>query len=237
MKKLRNAGTLLLSATLSVTACSRPAEEPTRDAAVDARADGQQEQRVQEATRLEQQLEEVARDWQQVEAQLTAKKTAATAAVTAEIQEDVANAREAIAELRTTTAENWWERHEAVLEQTADEVEEDVRRFARRWSPPAPAEVGTSGEQGSWAARRDQLLARLEARIESMEQALEGVNARGAQQRELEDTRARVDKMKEDADRLRRASESDWWDITRDRVADYIERLDASIERVRGDAG
>ena len=48
---------------------------------------------------------------------------------------------------------------------------------------------------------------------------------------ELEDTRARVNKLKEDVGRLGRASADDWWDISSKRVSEYIERVERSVER------
>jgi hypothetical protein len=232
MNRMHIAGTLLVAAALGTSACNRPAEEPTQQSAVDRQRQEQQE----EATRLDQRLTELERDWTSVQGQLKSDADAATTAVKAEIQEDLKNARGAVDELKSTTEANWWQRHERVVERTADEVEEDVRRFARRWTPPAAA-VGTTGADSAWEARRDQLVKRMDARIEAMERALEDIDLRGAQEREVEDTRARVKKMKEDADRLRNASEDDWWDITKKRVNEYVDRLDASIDRVRENVG
>ena len=45
-----------------------------------------------------------------------------------------------------------------------------------------------------------------------MQQALDRVKARGPQETEIEDTRARVKKLGDDVDRLRSASADDWWD-------------------------
>lgn len=235
MNRMHIAGVLLSVAALGTSACNRPAEQPTAEAEPSA-ADRQREQQREEATRLDQRLDELERDWNAAQAELKEDADAATTAVKAEIQEDLKNARQAIDELETTNAANWWERHERVIERTAEDVEQDVRRFARRWTPPA-AEVGTTGADSAWEARRDQLVQRLDARVEAMERALEDIDLRGAQESEVEDTRARVKKMKEDADELRRASEDDWWEITRSRVQEYIDRLDASIDRVRQDAG
>ena len=235
MNRMHIAGVLLSVAALGTSACNRPAEQPAEQSEPSA-VERQREQQQEEATRLDQRLDELERDWTTAQAELKDDADAATTAVKAEIQEDLKNARTAIDELETTTAANWWDRHERVIERTAEDVEQDVKRFARRWTP-ATAEVGTTGADSAWEARRDQLVQRLDARVEAMERALEDIDLRGAQEREVEDTRARVKKMKEDADELRRASEDDWWEITRARVSEYIDRLDASIDRVRENAG
>jgi len=233
MDRMHIAGMLLFAAALGTSACNRPAEEPARQ---ESAADRQRQEQQEEATRLDRRLDELERDWATAQGELKSDADAATTAVKAEIQEDLKNAREAIDELQSTTAANWWERHQRVVERTADDVEQDVKRFARRWTPPS-AEVGTTGADSAWEARRDQLVRRMDARVEAMEEALEDIDLRGAPEREVEDTRARVKKMKEDADRLRRASENDWWDITKERVNEYIDRLDASIDRVRENVG
>ena len=68
-----------------------------------------------------------------------------------------------------------------------------------------------------------------------MEQQLKNVKARNAAETELEDTRARVNKLKEDVDRLASASADDWWDISSKRVSEYIDRLERSVERLDND--
>jgi hypothetical protein len=50
-----------------------------------------------------------------------------------------------------------------------------------------------------------------------MERALDDVKARGAKATEIEDVRARVNKLGEDVDRLRSASADDWWDVSKAR--------------------
>ena len=77
----------------------------------------------------------------------------------------------------------------------------------------------------------------LERTREAMENALKDVDLKGAQETEVEDTRARLKKMREDADRLHNTSEEDWWEISRNRVNDYIERIDRSINRLDDDKG
>ena len=85
--------------------------------------------------------------------------------------------------------------------------------------------------------RRDRLIARMQARIEALEAALRDVNVRNADQADVEDTRTRVQQLREDTDRLRDASEPEWWDVTKQRVEMYIERIDAAIDRLTNDRG
>jgi hypothetical protein len=152
----------------------------------------------------------------------------------AEVQEDIKNVREAVADLKTTNRENWWERHERAMESTADDIEEDVRRFAKAKAPSA-APRQPEANPGPFESRRDQFVSRLRSRVESMEELLKNVRVRNAMETELEDTRARVNKLKEDVGRLERASADDWWDITSTRVSEYIERVERSVERLDND--
>ena len=70
-----------------------------------------------------------------------------------------------------------------------------------------------------------------------MEAELKGVRVKGTQETELEDTRARLNKLKDDVDRLRKASAEDWWDITAKRVSEYIDRVEDSIRRLDDNKG
>ena len=56
-----------------------------------------------------------------------------------ELSEDVTNLKQAVADLRTTTPQNWWQRHEQALEQTADDVESDVKRMIGNRALAAPS--------------------------------------------------------------------------------------------------
>ena len=225
---------LALSAAVAMAACNRtqPANEEVRE---DAAATERQEH-DDEAVRLESRVAELEREYKEMEARLAKETAGPTNELKAEVKEDLTRVREAVADLKTTNADNWWERHERVMEQNLDDVEQDVKRFARRWTAPKPeAEVGTAGEAAGWQAERNRLADRLEARIDAMEEALKDVDLRGAQETEVEDTRARVKKMREDADRLRKASEDDWWEISRERVSEYIDRVERSIKRLDND--
>ena len=66
----------------------------------------------------------------------------ATTALREEVREDVDNAKEAVANLGTTTPDNWWERHEEALRRTADDIEADVKQLARQFTPPVSAGPG-----------------------------------------------------------------------------------------------
>lgn len=223
-----------MTAALAAGACNRARTDgPARE---DTTAEQRQHQQ-DEAAQLERRAADLEREWNEMQARLEKETAEPTATLKAEVKEDVANVREAVDDLKTTTPENWWERHEQRMEQTANDVEQDVRRFARRWTAPeTKTEVGTTGATG-WEARRDRLVARLEARVDAMEEALKEVDLKGAPETEVEDTRARVRKLREDTDRMKKASADDWWDITRQRVADYIDRVDRSIDRLDNDQG
>jgi DNA repair exonuclease SbcCD ATPase subunit len=191
-----------------------------------------QKEIAEETSRMEERLGGLEREWSEKEKQITDKTRTATAGLREEVREDVKNVREAVADLKTTSAENWWERHERAMERTAADIEQDVKRLAPKMpAPAAAAEEATTGTTG-FEARRDRFVTRLRSRVDAMEKALEAVKADGARATEVKDTRARVDKLKEDLDRLRGASADDWWDISRRRVTEYIDRVEGSIRRL-----
>ena len=39
-------------------------------------------------------------------------------------------------------------------------------------------------------------------------------------------------KLGDDVDRLRSASADDWWDVTKARVSEYVDRVEASVKRL-----
>jgi len=65
-----------------------------------------------------------------------------------------------------------------------------------------------------------------------MEEQLERTKAKGALETELQDTKARIDKLQEDLGELRNVSPDAWWDVSSERVGQYIERVDQSIKRL-----
>jgi hypothetical protein len=219
---------------LSFAGCNRPDTAENRP---DPTADETQA-RQNDTTELESRLAAVEREWEEAQAALSQQAETASAEVRTRVEDDLTQAKEAIADLRTTTAENWWERQEQQLERAAEEVEQDVRRYVQNWkAPDSTSETGTAGETSDWSARRDELVARMETRIEALDTALRNVGSRDANQAEVEDTRTRVRQLREDSDRLRDASEPEWWDVTKQRVEAYIERIDAAIDRLTDDRG
>jgi hypothetical protein len=229
--------TIAAAAALMALACSGP--EPARDstressASADTAAADLQRKHTEEAARMEKRVADLERRWTEMEGKIAEKSVTPTAPLRAEVKEDVKNVREAVADLKTTTPENWWERHEHTMERTAEDIEADVRRFAKGQATSAAArEPETPANAAPFESRRDRFVTRLRARVDVMEEQLKNVRARDAEKTELEDTRARVSKLKDDVDRLRNASADDWWDISSKRVSEYIDRLEDSIRRL-----
>jgi DNA repair exonuclease SbcCD ATPase subunit len=227
----------LVLALAAAGACNRePAPEVGEGAAADVdRTAELQRERSEEIADLQERVAELERDYAEERQEVVRGEAAATAGLREELKEDMTNVRQAVNDLHTTTAENWWERHEQALQQSLDDVEADVKRLAGNLPPAKPQPTATTGESPSaepFTSRRDEMVAELRARVEAMEQALDNVKASGARETEVEDTRARVAKLGEDLDRLGSASPDDWWDISRTRVVDYIDRVENSVDRL-----
>ena len=228
------------SAVVMTLACNAP--EPARDSSADERARAETaaadaaRERNDEAAEIEKRAVDLERRWTEMEGKLAGKSVKATTALRAEVKEDVTNVRAAVADLKTTTPQNWWERHERAMEQTAKDIEADVRPFVKGQpeAKPAPA-TETAVAAAPFESRRDQFVARLRARADRMEAQLKDVKAEGARETELKDTRARVEKLKDDIDRLGKASADDWWKISVARVREYIDRVEDSIQRLDDD--
>ena len=230
LRNLTAIGTLALA--LVVPACNR-AEQPTAEATRDAVAEGAaeaQKERADAMARLNERVAAIEREYAEKNAEVASGAKTATAALREEVREDVANVKEAVASLGTTTADNWWDRHEQALRRTADDVEADVKHLAKRFAPVQPAATVTAS--APFTSRRDAFVADLRARVDGFEKALDDVKASGPRETELDDTRARVNKLREDVDRLASAEADDWWDVTRARVTDYVDRVEASIKRL-----
>ena len=120
-------------------------------------------------------------------------------------------------------------------------IEADVARFAGKVTPAKPSATSDqSGETVStepFTSRRDRFVADLRARVDAMNKAMDGVKSTGAQHTEVEDVRARVQKLGDDVDRLRTASADDWWDVTKARVTEYVERVEQSVDRLNDNKG
>lgn len=212
------------------------AQEQSRAA---ERADEQRREHDDQLAQLDERAMKVERDYQEhvpAEPRGTAGRTAPNAR--RELDEDIANVKRAVADLRTTTPENWWQRHESAMKQTADDVEADVKRTIgnRQLVAPAQAKEAPATADGASTApfnsARDRLVNEMQARIGSWKDALRDVRLPVARQTELNDIKARVDKLAEDVDQLKSASADDWWDVSRKRVADYIERVEDSVARL-----
>jgi len=214
---------------------SRDTTREERPPAVDRAAELQRD-RNEEISRLDKRVSDIERDYAQANQKVVSGDRTATTGLREELKEDVANVKTAVNDLRTTTPENWWGRHEAAMRRTADDIEADVSRLAGKITPQPPqATSRTTGENVStepFTSRRDKFVEDLRARVDAMQQALDRVKARGAQKTEIEDTRARVKKLGDDVDRLRSASADDWWDVTKTRVNEYVDRVEASVKRL-----
>jgi hypothetical protein len=229
----------MMTLTLAAGACSREATVEHRDATRDVdRAAQLQKQRDEELSKIDDRVAKLERDADEQRA-TRPSGTSGTTVVRDEVKTDLADVKKAAANLRTTTAENWWERHESALEMAFGDVEADVRRFAGTrmlpTPPKAPRATDASGEPVSTApftSSRDKFVADMRARLKAMNMALDGVKASGARKTSLDDMHARVDKLGEDIDRLASASAEDWWDLSKARVNDYIDRVEKSVARL-----
>jgi len=230
-----------LAAALAAGACTGEPREATTPPAVSREVDRtaeQKQQRDEEISRLDQRVAKVERDYAEANQKVASGKRTPTTGLRGELKEDVTNVRRAVDDLRTTTPANWWDRHETVMKRTTRDIEEDVRRLTGDVTPVRPETTGTSGEDVSTApftSRRDRFVAETGTRIEAMQRALNKVEAKGARQTEVEDTQARVKKLADDVDRLRSASADDWWDVTKSRVTEYVERVEKSVGRLDDD--
>jgi len=234
-KHLAIIGTLALS--LSVAACNR--SDPARDAVAPAdtraadRAAELQRERDNEVAKLNDRVAALEADYAKKNEQVVTGKKVATAGLREELKEDVANVKEAVANLSTTTTDNWWERHEDAMRRNVADIETDVKRLAGPVTvpaaPPLPADTASAAP---FTSRRDAFVADLKMRVRAFNAALDRVKAKGPRETELDDTRARVKKLDEDADKLTSASADEWWDVTKARVTDYVDRVEASVKRL-----
>ena len=227
-------GAIALS--VGVAACNRPAQE-TRDEAKDTAASvadatvDAQKQRDAEVSRLNDRIAEIEREYAAKSEQLAAGKKTATASLREEVQEDVTNVKQAVANLSTTTADNWWEREEQVMKRAVDDVAADVKQLAGHVSEPNPVGNDTPAT-APFTSRRDAFVAEMKGRVNTLRRALDTVKAKGPRETELTDTKARVEKLAEDLDKLATASADRWWDVTKDRVEAYLDRVEASVKRL-----
>jgi chromosome segregation ATPase len=222
-------------------ACNRapdsegPAVRDEAASTADAAAKRQQE-RAEDISRLDQRVAEIEREYTEANEKVAADKKTPTVGLREELKEDVSNVKQAVNDLRTTTPENWWSRHEQAIRRTADDIEADVSRLAGKVQPAAPSTTrDADGEPVSTApftSQRDEFVAAMRTRVDAMKQALDNLKARGPKETEVEDVRARINKLGDDVDRLKSASPDDWWDVTRSRVTEYVDRIDKSVNRL-----
>lgn len=234
----------ILASALLGSACNR-ADEP-RDPAVREEANAadveakRQQERNDEISRLDNRVAEIDRKYAEASQEVANEKKATTPGLREELKEDVSNVKQAVNDLRTTTPDNWWERHEQALKTIADDIDADVARLAGKVNPARPSTTtDVSGERVStepFDSRRDMFVAAMNARIDAMKQALDNVKASGPRKTEVEDVRARLNKLDDDVDRLGSADPDDWWDVTKARVTQYVDRIEGSINRL-GDRG
>ena len=229
--------------TLVAGACNRDvaeSREPTTRTEPDRAAELQQK-RNDDISQLDKRVVEIERDYAEANQKVVSGEKTATAGLREEVKEDVTNVKNAVGDLRTTTPENWWDRHEQAMKRTAGDIEADVQRFAGKTNPKQPpATTNASGEIVStepFTSRRDRFVSELRSRVDAMERAMDGIKAGGAQQTEIEDVRARVKKLGEDVDRLRSASADDWWDVSKTRVSEYVDRVERSVKRLDDNRG
>ncbi len=236
MLHLRLQTAVLIMSVCGITACSRQQATGNADRSGDANrvaATDAQRDRDADINRLEQRLDDVERKWSEQEKKLAQERASATASMQKEVTQDLKNARQAVENLKTTTPDNWWEREEGVLQQTTAELERDVQRFTGRpVRPDAQTKPKGTEQDTAFAARRDQFINDLQPRVDAMKKQLDRISAKGTENTERKDTRARVNKLSDDLAELRKATPDDWWKISRDRVSDYIDRLEKSVGRL-----
>jgi len=172
---------VVIAIALSLPGCNRTqnaSETSSADASRTSIANAQRD-RDQDVNRLQAHLNDLDQKWADKEKKLVEQRAAASAAMRADVKQDLQNAREAVANLKTTTAENWWEREEDVLVRTTAELEGDVQRFPRLRKAPTTAgkDSQAAAHETSFVARRDAFVTQLQARVDAIKQDLDSVKA------------------------------------------------------------
>ena len=231
----------IVAAALPVGACNRadrPRDAEVRNDTANTVDDAakRQEARAEDISQLDKRVAEIEREYAEAKEKVVADKKTPTEGLREELKEDVSNVKQAVNDLRTTTPDNWWQRHEQAMKQTADDIEADVSRLAGKVTEKRPSSTtDADGERVSTApftSQRDEFVATMRSRVDAMKQALDKVKASGPKETEVEDVRARVNKLGDDVDRLKSASPDDWWDVTKARVTEYVDRIDRSVNRL-----
>jgi chromosome segregation ATPase len=231
----------IVAPALLIGACNRRGEsqEPTvRDEAANTadQAAKRQQERAEDISQLDKRVAEIEREYTEANKEVVADKKTPTVGLREELKEDVSNVKQAVGDLRTTTPENWWNRHEQAMRRTADDIEADVARLAGQVKPAAPRTTedarGETVSTAPFTSQRDEFVEAMHVRVDAMKQALDKVKASGPKETEVEDVRARINKLGDDVDRLKSASPDDWWDVTKARVTEYVDRVDRSVNRL-----
>ena len=239
MHKLMIVG--IVAPTLLFGACNRNPEsrEPAVRDEVAHTADEaakRQQERADDISQLDKRVAEIEREYTKANEKVVAEKKTPTEGLRAELKEDVNNVKQAVNDLRTTTPDNWWNRHEQAMRRTANDIEADVARLAGQVKPAAPQTTenahGEAVSTAPFTSQRDEFVAAMRARVDAMKQSLDKVKASGPKQTEIDDVRARINKLGDDVDRLKSASADDWWDVTKARVTEYVDRIDRSVNRL-----
>src|SRR4029434_2182245 len=129
-RKVATIGIVALA--LAAAACNRSVTD-SRDTRADEastrntdRAQELQRERDNDISQLDKRVTQIERDYAEANQKVVSGQRSATAGLREELKEDVANVRKAVADLRMTTPENWWDRHEQAMTRTADDIDEDV---------------------------------------------------------------------------------------------------------------
>jgi cytochrome c556 len=232
---------------LGVGACRQSAPMERRDSAAVSetareadRTAELQRQRELELSKMDDRIAALERKYEEkFAASPRGTSGAGSATLRNDVKSDMDDVKAAVNNLRTTTAENWWDRHQAAMRTAFDDVESDVKRFAGTRALPVQKKgthvADASGEPVSTApftSSRDKFVADMQARVDAMNKTLDNVKATGPRKTELNDLHARVNKLGDDIDRLKSASAEDWWSVSQKRVNDYIERVEKSVARL-----
>ena len=229
----------IVAPALVAGACNRQGEDSVvRDRAASTADDAAkaQQQRDEDIARLDKRVADIEREYTEANQKVAEDRKTPTPGLKEELKEDVSNVKQAVNDLRSTTPDNWWSRHETAMKRTADDIEADVARLAGtvKSTPPSHTE-SADGERVSTApfeSSRDTFVTDMRTRVDAMKRALDNVKASGPKETEVKDVRARVDKLDEDLDRLKSASPDDWWDVTKARVGEYLDRVEGSVKRL-----
>lgn len=135
------------AAALLTAACNsaEPARESAREEsareefarAADIAAAEFQRKRIDDTAQMEKRVVDLERQWTEMERQIREEVGSTDSRIEGRGAGDIKNVHGAVADLKTTSPDNWWERHDRAMERTAGDIDADVRRFARAVAPSA----------------------------------------------------------------------------------------------------